>query len=50
MKGEVVKIVPLLGKLYLEVAFLYLKEERSNTVIKAFIGYLENRGGNLINI
>ena len=37
-----IKMIPLLEKLYLEVAVLYLKEERANPAIKAFIRYMEN--------
>jgi len=45
-----VKTIPLLEKLCLEVAFLYLKEERSNPAIKTFIRYIENKGRGLIKI
>ena len=38
-----IKMIPLLEKLYLEVAVLYLKEERVNPVIKAFVRYIENK-------
>lgn len=38
-----IKMISLLEKLYLEVAVLYLKEERANPVIKAFTRYMENK-------
>ena len=38
-----IKMISLLEKLYLEVAVLYLKEERANPVIKAFTRYIENK-------
>jgi DNA-binding transcriptional LysR family regulator len=43
-KRGIVRIVPLTEKLYLEVAFLYLKEQRFNPAIKAFVQYMEDRG------
>jgi len=49
-KRGIIKIVPLLEKLYLEVAFLYLKEERSSPVIRTFIHYIENKGKKMIKI
>jgi len=49
-KRGFVKTIPLLEKLSLEVAFLYLKEERSNPAIKTFIRYIENKGRGLIKI
>jgi DNA-binding transcriptional LysR family regulator len=42
-KRGMIKAIPLLEKLYLEVAILYLKEERANPSIKAFIHYMENK-------
>lgn len=42
-KRGMIKMIPLLEKLYLEVAALYLKEERANPVIKAFIQYMESK-------
>ena len=42
-KRGMIKMIPLLEKLYLEVAVLYLKEERANPTIKAFIQYMENK-------
>jgi DNA-binding transcriptional LysR family regulator len=42
-KRGMIKVIPLLEKLYLEVAVLYLKEERANPAIKAFIRYMENK-------
>jgi len=38
-----IKMIPLLEKLYLEVAVLYLKKERANPVIKAFVRYIEDK-------
>jgi DNA-binding transcriptional LysR family regulator len=38
-----IKMIPLLEKLYLEVAVLYLKEERANPTIKTFIQYMESK-------
>lgn len=49
-KKEVIKIVPLMEKIVLEVAFLYLKEERSNPAIKTFVNYIENKGRKIIKI
>ena len=48
-KRGIIKTVPLLEKLYLEVALLYLKEERSNPAIKTFVQFIENKGKELIN-
>jgi DNA-binding transcriptional LysR family regulator len=42
-KRGMIKAIPLLEKLYLEVAVLYLKQERANPSIKAFIRYMENK-------
>mgnify|MGYP005849232997 CR=1 FL=1 len=42
-KRGMIKMIPLREKLYLEVAALYLKEDRANPVIKAFIQYMENK-------
>lgn len=42
-KRGMIKMVPLREKLYIEVAVLYLKEERANPAIKAFIQYVENK-------
>ena len=49
-KREVIKTVPLLEKIVLEVAFLYLKEERSNPAIKTFVNYVENKGRKIVKI
>lgn len=49
-KRGIIKIVPLLEKLYLEVAFLYLKEERATPVIRTFIHYIENKGKKMIKM
>lgn len=48
-KRGIIKTIPLLEKLYLQVAFLYLKEEKSNPAIKTFINFIENQGRKLIN-
>lgn len=47
-KRGIIKTIPLLEKLYLQVAFLYLKEEKSNPAIKTFINFIENQGRKLI--
>jgi DNA-binding transcriptional LysR family regulator len=49
-KREVIKTVPLMEKIVLEVAFLYLKEERSNPAIKTFVNYIENKGRKIVKI
>jgi len=49
-KRGILRIVPLSDKLYLEVAFLYLKKERSNPTIKTFVQYAGNKGGKIIKI
>jgi DNA-binding transcriptional LysR family regulator len=49
-KREVIKTVPLMEKIVLEVAFLYLKEERSNPTIKTFVNYIENKGRKIVKI
>lgn len=49
-KRGILRTVPLSDKLYLEVAFLYLKKERSNPAIKTFVQYVENKGGKIIKI
>jgi DNA-binding transcriptional LysR family regulator len=45
-----IKMIPLLEKPYLEVAVLYLKEERANPVIKAFTRYIENKRKNFSQV
>jgi DNA-binding transcriptional LysR family regulator len=40
----IIKAIPLLEKLYLPVSILYLKEERDNPAIKAFVNYVKNEG------
>jgi DNA-binding transcriptional LysR family regulator len=45
-----IKMIPLLEKLYLEVAVLYLKEERANPTIKAFIRYMESKKGDFSQV
>ena len=47
-KRGIIRIVPLVEKLYLEVAFLYLKEQRFNPAIKTFVQYMEGRGRRII--
>jgi DNA-binding transcriptional LysR family regulator len=49
-KRRMIKIIPLLEKLHLEVAVLYLKEERANPSIKAFIRYMENKRRDLSQV
>jgi len=49
-KRGIIKTVPLMEKLCLEVAFLYLKGERSNPAIKSFVNYIEGKGKKLIKI
>ena len=43
-KRGILKTVALSDKLYLEVAFLYLKKERANPAINTFIHYVGNKG------
>lgn len=47
-KRGIIKTIPLLEKLYLQVAFLYLKKEKSNPAIKTFVNFIENQGKKLI--
>jgi DNA-binding transcriptional LysR family regulator len=47
-KRGTIKTIPLSEKLYLEVALLYLKEERANPAIKTFVQFIENKGKELI--
>jgi DNA-binding transcriptional LysR family regulator len=47
-KRGIIKTIPLLEKLYLKVAFLYLKEEKSSPAFKTFIKFIENQGKKLI--
>ena len=47
-KREIIKTIPLSEKLYLQVAFLYLKKEKSNPAIKTFVNFTENQGRKLI--
>jgi DNA-binding transcriptional LysR family regulator len=49
-KRGMIKMIPLLEKLYLEVAVLYLKEERANPTIKAFIRYMESKKGDFSQV
>ena len=47
-KRGLLKPIPLAEKIYLEVVLLYLKEERSNPAIKAFVYFVEHHGRKLI--
>jgi len=47
-KRGIIKSIPLLEKLYLKVAFIYLKEEHSNPTINAFINFVESQGRKFI--
>jgi len=47
-RRKIIKTIPLFEKLYLQVAFLYLKEEKSNPAIKTFVNFIENQGRKLI--
>jgi len=47
-KRGIIKTVPLMEKLHLEVALLYLKEERANPAVKTFVNFIENQGKKLI--
>jgi len=47
-KRGTIKTVPLMEKLHLEVALLYLKEERANPAVKTFVNFIENQGKKLI--
>jgi DNA-binding transcriptional LysR family regulator len=49
-KRGMIKTIPLLEKLHFEVAFLYLKEERSNPSINTFVGYIEKKGKKMIEM
>lgn len=49
-KREVIKTVPLMEKIVLEVALLYLKEERSNPAIKTFVNYIDHKGRKIVKI
>jgi len=43
-----IETVPLVEKLYLEVAFLYLKEERFNPAIRTFVHFIEHKGRKIV--
>jgi len=43
-----IKTIPLLERLYLEVVILFLKGERFNPLIKTFVNFIENKGKFLI--
>jgi len=47
-KRGIIKTIPLYEKLYLKVAFLYLKEAKSNPAIKTFVNFIDNQGRKLI--
>jgi DNA-binding transcriptional LysR family regulator len=47
-KRGMIKTIPMLEKLYLQAAFLYLKEAKSNPAIKNFINFIQNQGKKLI--
>ncbi len=47
-KRGIIKTIPLFEKLYLKVAFIYLKEAKSNPAIKTFVNFIENQGRKLI--
>jgi len=47
-RRKIIKTIPLVEKLYLQVAFLYLKEEKFNPPIKTFVNFIENQGRKLI--
>ena len=47
-KRKIIKTIPLLEKLYLKVAFLYLKAAKSNPTIKTFVNFIETQGTKLI--
>jgi DNA-binding transcriptional LysR family regulator len=47
-KRGMIKTVPLVENLYLEVAFLYLKEERFNPAIRTFVHFIEHKGAKLV--
>ena len=49
-KMGIIKIVPLMEKLYIEVVFLYLYEQRFNPAIQTFVHYIGDEGKNLIMI
>jgi len=46
----VLKTISLSEKLYLEVAFFYLKQERSNPAIKTFVDFFGKEGKGLVRI
>jgi DNA-binding transcriptional LysR family regulator len=47
-KRKIIKTIPLLEKLYLKVAFLFLKEAKSNPTIKTFVNFIEEYGRKLV--
>jgi DNA-binding transcriptional LysR family regulator len=47
-KRGMIKTVPLVERLYLEVAFLYLKEERFNPAIRTFVHFIEHKGRKIV--
>jgi DNA-binding transcriptional LysR family regulator len=49
-KRGMIRAIPLLEKLHFKVAFLYLKEERSNPSINTFVDYIEKKGKKMIKM
>ena len=47
-KRGIIKTIPMLEKLYLQVAFLYSKEAKSSPAVKNFINFVQNQGRKLI--
>ncbi len=47
-KKGIIKTIPLLERLYLEVVILFLKGERFNPLIKNFVNFIENKGKDLV--
>jgi DNA-binding transcriptional LysR family regulator len=47
-RRKIIKTIPLLEKLHLQVAFLYLKEARTNPAIKTFLNFVQNKGKEFI--
>jgi len=47
-RRKIIKTIPLSERLYLQVAFLYLKEARSNPAIKTFLNFVQNKGKEFI--
>jgi len=47
-KRGIMKTIPMSERLYLHVAFLYLKEAKFNPAVKNFINFIQNQGRELI--